>query len=72
MLLRLLKPLTSRSFCLFGARGTGRSTLLTAPTYLKEEVWGEHLVRNLGPFRGFLSVAAQMNGKLINYTKNCS
>ncbi|MCB0338205.1 MAG: ATP-binding protein [Bdellovibrionales bacterium] len=40
-----------------------------ALTYLKEEVWGEHLVRNLDPFRSFLSVAAQMNGKLINYTK---
>ncbi|MCB0333892.1 MAG: ATP-binding protein, partial [Bdellovibrionales bacterium] len=38
-------------------------------TYLKEEVWGEHLIRNLDPFREFLSVAAQMNGKLINYTK---
>jgi len=36
-------------------------------TYLKEEVWGEHLIRKLDPFRRFLDVAAQMNGKIINY-----
>lgn len=36
-------------------------------TYLKEEVWAEQLVRKLEPFRKFLEVAAQSNGKLINY-----
>ena len=36
-------------------------------TYLKEEVWAEHLVHKLEPFRKFLDVAAQSNGKLVNY-----
>jgi predicted AAA+ superfamily ATPase len=40
-----------------------------AHTYLKEEVWEEQLVKNLDPFRKFLEVAAQMNGKIINYSK---
>ena len=35
-------------------------------TYLKEEVWAEQLVRQLDPFRRFLEVAAQCNGKIIN------
>lgn len=38
-------------------------------TYLKEEVWAEHVVRKLDPFRRFLEVAAQSNGEIINYTK---
>ena len=40
-----------------------------ALTYLKEEVWAEHLVRNLDPFRAFLEVAAQCNGEIINYAR---
>lgn len=40
-----------------------------AQTYLKEEIWAEHLVRKLEPFRRFLEVAAQCNGKILNYTK---
>ncbi len=36
-------------------------------TYLKEEIWAEHLIKNLEPFRKFLEVAAQSNGKVINY-----
>ena len=32
-----------------------------ARTYLKEEVWAEHIVRKLEPFRKFLQVAAQSN-----------
>ena len=39
-----------------------------AHTYLKEEIWDEHFVRNIDPFRKFLEVAAQCNGKIINYT----
>jgi predicted AAA+ superfamily ATPase len=39
-----------------------------AHTYLKEEIWGEHFIRQLDPFRRFLEVAAQCNGKIINYT----
>jgi predicted AAA+ superfamily ATPase len=40
-----------------------------ALTYLKEEVWAEHFVRNLDPFRAFLEVAAQCNGEIINYAR---
>jgi uncharacterized protein len=38
-------------------------------TYLKEEIWAEHFIRELAPFRRFLEVAAQSNGKLINFSK---
>lgn len=38
-------------------------------TYLKEEIQAEQLVRNLKPFRLFLEVAAQMNAKILNYSK---
>lgn len=38
-----------------------------ADTYLKEEIWSEQVVRKLPPFRRFLEVAAQCNGKIINY-----
>ncbi len=44
-------------------------------TYLKEEVWAEHLVYKLEPFRKFLEVSAQSNGKLVNYAniaRDCS
>jgi predicted AAA+ superfamily ATPase len=37
--------------------------------YLKEEIRVEQLVRDLDPFRDFLEVAAQMNGKVLNYSK---
>lgn len=37
-------------------------------TYIREEILVEQLVRNLDPFRLFLPIAAQMNGKLINYS----
>lgn len=36
--------------------------------YLKEEIWAEKYVRELEPFRHFLEVAAQANGKKINYS----
>lgn len=39
-----------------------------ANTYLKEEIWGEHFVRNFDSFRKFLEVAAQCNGKIVNYS----
>ena len=38
-----------------------------ADTYLKEEIWNEQVVRKLQPFRRFLEVAAECNGKIINY-----
>lgn len=37
-----------------------------AHTYLKEEIWGEQHVRKLDPFRKFLEIASQCNGKIIN------
>lgn len=37
--------------------------------YLKEEIRTEQLVRDLDPFRDFIEVAAQMNGKILNYSK---
>lgn len=36
--------------------------------YLSEEIQREQLVRNLNPFRHFLEVAAQYDGKIINYS----
>ncbi len=38
-------------------------------TYLKEEILAEQIVRNLKPFRLFLDIAAQMNAKILNYSK---
>jgi len=37
-------------------------------TYLKEEIQVEQLVRKLYPFRDFLEIAAQSNGKIINFS----
>lgn len=37
--------------------------------YLKEEVWAEQLIKDLNPFRKFLEVAAQMHGRIINFSK---
>lgn len=38
-------------------------------TYLKEEILQEQIVRNGTAFRDFLEVAAQENGKALNFTK---
>ena len=38
-------------------------------TYLKEEIAAEQIVRKINPFRGFLEVAAQSNGQILNYAK---
>jgi predicted AAA+ superfamily ATPase len=35
-------------------------------TYLEKEIQQEQWVRRLDPFRRFLSIAAQMNGKIVN------
>ena len=35
--------------------------------YFKEEIMLEQLIRNLVPFRKFLEVVSQCNGKIINY-----
>lgn len=39
-----------------------------ALNYLKQEIQAEQWVRKLDPFRKFLVIAAQMNGKILNYT----
>jgi uncharacterized protein len=52
----------------FGTREEKASFLRAyALTYLKEEVWGEHLVRKLDPFRKFIEIAAQCSGEIINF-----
>lgn len=38
-------------------------------TYLQKEIQQEQWVRNLEPFRRFLAIASQMNGKIINHSK---
>ncbi len=38
-----------------------------ALTYLNEEIWAEHLVQKLDPFRKFLEVAAQSSGNVVNF-----
>lgn len=47
-----------------------RKELLSAyaHTYLKEEIWEEQFTKTLAPFRKFLEVAAQSNGKIINFS----
>ncbi|NBW81102.1 ATP-binding protein [bacterium] len=40
-----------------------------AHAYLKEEIWGEQVIRNLDPFRRFLEVAASQNGTIVNTSK---
>lgn len=37
-------------------------------TYLKEEILSEQLVRKIDPFRRFLEVSAQCNGKILNFS----
>lgn len=39
-----------------------------AQTYLKEEIWAEHIIRKLDPFRKFLEIASQLNSEIINFT----
>jgi predicted AAA+ superfamily ATPase len=39
-----------------------------AHTYLREEVQAEQLLRALEPFHLFLPIAAQMSGKILNYS----
>ncbi len=38
-------------------------------TYLREEIQLEQVVRRLDPFRSFLEVAAQSNGKILNHSR---
>lgn len=36
-------------------------------TYLKEEILQEQIIRNVVPFRKFLSIASQLSGSMLNY-----
>lgn len=38
-------------------------------TYLEKEIQQEQWVKNLEPFRKFLAIAAQMNGRIVNKSK---
>ena len=53
------------------AKNTDREEYLRSYvyTYLEKEIQTEQWVKNLEPFRKFLPVAAQMNGKILNYDK---
>lgn len=61
--------LLPRQFNLKGSQDKEEYLKAYALTYLKEEIQLEQIVRKLSPFRQFLEVAAQMNGKVINYSK---
>ncbi len=39
-----------------------------AQTYLREEIQEEGLVRRLGPFSGFLDIAAASDGEIVNFS----
>lgn len=56
-------------FSLDSAKERKRFLSAYANTYLKEEIWSEQLVRNADAFRRFLEIAAQSNGKILNYSK---
>lgn len=58
-----------RVFNLIDVQEKKRSLTAYANVYLKEEVWGEHLVRSIEPFRRFLQIAAQTHGQQVNYSK---
>jgi predicted AAA+ superfamily ATPase len=56
---------------IFSLSGEDRSEYLRSycQTYLKEEILQEQIVRNGGAFRNFLEIAAQENGKALNFSK---
>lgn len=61
---------TLPSVCFFESDEQRHSYLRTyALAYVKEEIQLEQLVRKLKPFREFLEIAAQMNGKIVNASK---
>jgi predicted AAA+ superfamily ATPase len=41
-------------------------------TYLQKEIQEERWVRNISPFRKFLSISSQMNGKIVNKSRIAS
>lgn len=56
---------------IFSLSGQDREEYLRSycQTYLKEEILQEQIVRNGAAFRDFLEVAAQENGKSLNFSK---
>lgn len=56
---------------IFSLHGSEKADYLRAyvETYFKEEIVAEQIVRKLKPFKNFLQVAAQMNGKILNLNK---
>ncbi|MCY4643162.1 MAG: AAA family ATPase [Bacteriovoracales bacterium] len=50
-------------------KDTVRGLYAYVDTYLKEEIASEQIVRKLDPFQRFLSVSAQSNGNIINFSK---
>ncbi len=40
-----------------------------ANIYLKDEIWGEQIIRQLDPFRRFLEVAVTQSDKILNNSK---
>ena len=67
MFRRAINLSTQQSFflCIINLKDVAekrRSLKAYANTYLKEEVWGEQLVRKIEPFRRFLQIAAQTHG----------
>ncbi len=56
-------------FHLDNARDKAQYLRAYSLTYLKEEIVAEQIIRNLNPFRHFLEIAAQSNGKIINFSK---
>ena len=35
---------------------------------MKEEIWAEHIIRKLEPFRKFLEISAQSSCEVVNFT----
>lgn len=52
----------------YSDRDAQRTLRAYVDTYLKEEIQAEALVRNIGAFLRFMPLAADNNGKVINYT----
>lgn len=52
-----------------GAENKARFLRAYVQTYLREEIVLEQIVRQVDGFRQFLEVAAQTNGKILNYAK---
>lgn len=67
MFIRTLKYGALPKILMLKTDSAKRKTLETyALTYIHEEIRAEQVVRSLDPFRKYLEVAAQGNGKIIH------